>query len=130
MSETQVPLIDIKVSTKYREEYSIPSQFYYVFSYQITIVNKSSKTVQLLSRHWKIYDSIGDFSEVKGDGVVGNQPILLPNESFSYVSGCSFKSELGKMKGSYLFRVKSQNQNYYFEVPIPEFVMNVPHLLN
>jgi len=120
--------IQVSVGTEYQEEYSSPSQYHYVFTYRISITNKTNSTIQLLKRHWFIYDSTGAMKEVIGNGVVGNQPVIEPGESYEYVSGCNFKSGLGKMKGSYSFKKIIDDQP--FEVVIPEFVMNTPYLLN
>lgn len=120
--------IQVSVGTEFQEEYSSPLQQHYVFTYRISIENKSNSTIQLLKRHWHIFDSTGAMKEVVGNGVVGNQPILEPGQNYEYVSGCNFKSELGKMKGSYVF--KRLVDDHYFEVMIPEFVMNTPYLLN
>jgi len=120
--------IKISVNTNFQEEYSSPIQSHYVFSYRIIIENNSNHTIQLLKRHWYIYDSTGMTKEVHGEGVVGNKPILESGETYEYVSGCNFRSELGKMHGSYLFKKVINDQT--FKVKIPEFVMAVPHLLN
>jgi len=120
--------IKVSVGTDFQQEYSSPMQQHYVFSYRVTIENNSEFTIQLLKRHWFIYDSIGITKEVKGIGVVGNQPILEPGDSYEYVSGCNLRSELGKMNGSYLFKKMINDQT--FDVKIPEFVMFVPYLQN
>ena len=100
----------------------------YIFSYTITIENKSKFPVQLLDRHWQIFDSQGDSQIVNGEGVIGQQPILKPNESFSYTSGCQLNSDYGRMKGHYTF-VNLDNQNN-FSVEIPEFDLLTPFKLN
>jgi ApaG protein len=120
--------IQVSVETKYRQEYSQPEEEFYFFSYYITIKNFTDDTVQLMRRHWEIIDSGGEFREVEGPGVVGEQPVLLPGEQFSYQSSCTFRTPIGKMKGTYLF-VKI-NSRESFRVEIPEFVMVVPSLLN
>jgi len=120
--------IKVSVGTDFQQEYSSPMQQHFVFSYRVTIENNSEFTIQLLKRHWFVYDSIGITKEVKGVGVVGNQPIIEPSDSYEYVSGCNLRSELGKMNGSYLFKKMINDQT--FDVKIPEFVMFVPHLQN
>ncbi len=114
--------------TEYQPEYSSPSQAHYVFTYRITIENEGPSTVQLLRRHWIIYDAHGMAREVEGEGVVGQQPILEPGETHEYVSGCNLRSSLGKMGGTYLMeRIIDGKQ---FRVNIPEFTMVVPYRLN
>lgn len=100
----------------------------YFFSYRIRIENLSGHTVQLLKRHWKIFDSCGVYREVSGEGVVGAKPILLPNDVYEYESACGFFTEIGKMKGTYLFEKKSDGK--LFTVNIPAFEMYYPHKLN
>ena len=100
----------------------------YVFAYRITIENKTDDTIQLLNRQWFIFDSIGENSEVTGEGVIGNQPTLEPEELHQYVSGCHLKSEIGKMHGIYEFLNKGDGST--FKVSIPEFKLIAPLKLN
>ena len=95
--------VKVSVITTYQPEYSSPGQYHYVFTYQVKIENTSDFSVQLLTRHWFIYDSNGVVREVEGEGVVGQQPILEPNEIHEYVSGCNLKTGMGKMLGTYMF---------------------------
>ncbi len=120
--------VQISVETFYQEDYSNPSNNEYMFAYRITIENHNNYTVQLLRRHWNIFDSNGEYKEVEGEGVVGQQPVLLPNEQFQYVSGCNLKTEMGKMYGQYT--MENQNDKKTFEVNIPAFEMVVPFKLN
>ena len=120
--------IKISVLTEYQQEYSSPAQMHFVFTYKITIENRSENTIQLLSRHWDIYDASYPKREVDGEGVVGKQPIIEPGQSHQYVSGCNLKSGFGKMKGSYLMEKVVDGGR--FEVNIPEFSMIVPYRLN
>lgn len=120
--------IKITVLTEYQANYSSPSQAHYVFTYKIIIENCSNHTIQLLRRHWKIYDSNGEVREVEGEGVVGKQPILEPGQIHQYVSGCNLCTGIGKMKGIYLME-KVMNGKL-FEVEIPEFNLIAPYLLN
>jgi ApaG protein len=116
------------VLTEFQPEYSSPAQAHYVFTYKISIENCSEYTVQLLRRHWFIYDANGSLREVEGEGVVGQQPVLEPGETHEYISGCNLKTGIGKMKGTYLMeRVVDAKQ---FRVRIPEFTMIVPYRLN
>jgi len=118
----------VSVDTMYREEQSAPANGYFLFSYFITIENHTDHTVQLLRRRWDIFDSSGEHHQVEGPGVVGEQPLLNPGERFTYESSCNFTTEIGKMKGAYIFeQVRNRST---FEVDIPEFVMVVPSKLN
>ena len=111
----------IKVSIKadYQAGFSSPHQHHYVFTYKVLIENSSKSTIQLLSRKWEIYDAGEILKIVEGEGVIGNQPVLEPGQSHSYVSGCNLKSGLGKMKGSYVMERLVDGKT--FEVQIPEF---------
>jgi ApaG protein len=120
--------VKVTVETTYQSEYSSPVQSHFVFTYRIKIENNSNFTVQLMRRHWNIFDGHGVLREVEGEGVVGQQPVLEPGEYHEYVSGCNLKTEIGKMKGTYLMeRVVDGSR---FKVNIPEFVMVVPYKLN
>ncbi len=120
--------VKVTVLTEFQPEYSSPAQAHYVFTYKISIENCSEYTVQLLRRHWFIYDANGSLREVEGEGVVGQQPVLEPGETHEYISGCNLKTGIGKMKGTYLMeRVVDGKQ---FKVRIPEFTMIVPYRLN
>jgi ApaG protein len=120
--------VKVSVETNFQPEYSSPVQSHFVFTYRIRIENNSNYTVQLLRRHWHIHDANGQIREVEGEGVVGQQPVMEPGEFHEYVSGCNLKTEIGKMKGSYLMeRVVDGNR---FKVNIPEFVMVVPYKMN
>ncbi|OIN58340.1 Co2+/Mg2+ efflux protein ApaG [Arsenicibacter rosenii] len=120
--------IKVSVRTEYQAEYSSPLQSHYVFTYRITIENASEYTIQLLRRHWTIYDSNGTVREVEGEGVVGQQPVLEPGEVHEYVSGCNLRSSMGKMVGHYL--VERIIDGKYVSVAIPEFTMVAPFKLN
>lgn len=120
--------VKVSVITEYQPDYSSPHQFHYVFTYKISIENCSNYTVQLLKRHWFIYDSNGVMREVEGEGVVGQQPILEPGDVHEYVSGCNLKTNIGKMKGTYVMERIMDGK--HFEVLIPEFTMIVPYKLN
>ena len=95
-----------------------------MFAYRVTIENHNPFSIQLLRRHWFIFDSNGEHKEVEGEGVIGIQPILQPSENYQYVSGCNLKTEMGKMHGTYL--MENQNNKERFYVNIPSFDMIVP----
>ena len=120
--------VKISVETFYQDKYSRPNMSEYVFAYRITIENKTDEIIQLLGRQWFIFDSNGEHSEVVGEGVIGKQPTLNPEELHQYVSGCHLKSEIGKMHGKYEFVNKSDGSR--FEVEIPEFKLVAPLKLN
>jgi len=120
--------IVVEVQTQYEPRFSSPMQYHYVFAYRITITNKSNHTVQLLRRHWHIIDAIGTHKEVQGDGVVGEQPIIEPSDSYQYVSGSNIKSGIGKMYGYYVFERIIDGK--LFLVEIPDFTMVAPFRLN
>jgi len=120
--------IEISVETRYYAPQSDPKNNHYFFVYEITITNRSEFSVQLLKRHWDITDALGEKRMVEGDGVVGESPILEPNEAFAYNSGCDFRTEIGKMSGYYT--MQKQIDDSLFNVTIPEFVMVLPAKLN
>lgn len=120
--------IKISVETKFQAEHSVAEHRHFLFSYRITIENNSEYTVQLISRHWDIYDSSSEHSEVDGEGVVGEQPVLEPGELFEYESACSLTTDMGRMSGKYLMERKIDKARFY--VTIPEFELIVPQRLN
>lgn len=120
--------ITISVETYYQPEYSNPVNNEFMFAYRITIENNNVFPVQLLRRHWFIYDSNGTMREVEGEGVVGVQPQINPGESYKYVSGCNLRSEIGKMSGTY--QMENVNNKKGFNVIIPSFDMCAPFKLN
>ncbi len=120
--------IKVSVETEYQPSYSSPSQYHFVFTYRITIENQSEFTIQLLRRHWHIFDAGFLAREVEGEGVVGQQPVLEPGQSHQYVSGCNLKSGIGKMVGTY--KMERVVDGATFEVNVPEFTMVAPMRLN
>ena len=111
--------IQVSVETTYQPDFSNPQQHHYVFTYKVRIENKSNHTVQLLRRRWEIFDAAETRKIVEGDGVIGQQPILEPGETHTYVSGCNLKSGMGKMRGS--FTLEKLRDGQLWEVVIPEF---------
>ena len=98
-----------------------------VFAYTITLVNRGSVSAQLLSRHWVITDADSQVEEVRGDGVVGEQPVLKPGEGFRYTSGAVIETPVGTMQGSYQMVAADGQQ---FDAAIPEFVLSAPRTLH
>jgi ApaG protein len=120
--------VKVMVETAYQSDKLDSSENKHMFAYRITILNQGEHTVKLLRRHWHVVDSLDGKSEVEGEGVVGQQPLLEPGEKHQYVSGCLLGSNIGKMYGTYL--MERQIDGKLFEVKIPEFIMSTPYLLN
>lgn len=120
--------VKVTVETFYQEEYSNPSSDDYTFAYRITLENNNSFPVQLLKRHWHIFDSTSQAREVEGEGVAGNQPVIYPGDQYQYISGCNLASEMGKMHGEYL--MINTNSKRTFRIHIPEFEMVAPFKMN
>lgn len=119
--------IQVSVVTDYIAQQSIEAEQQFVFSYTITVKNNSAETVQLLSRYWLITDANGDSSTVTGEGVIGQQPFIKTDQSFTYSSGCVLKSPLGNMQGHYQMRTNSAE---LIQVEIPVFRLAKPNILN
>ncbi len=131
-TETQV---DVKVVTAYLAAHSRPEQQQYAFAYTITITNDSDVPVQLLSRHWIITDADNAVQEVRGEGVVGEQPLIPPGESFRYTSGATLTTPVGCMEGSYTMAQRREGtrptaDDKRFQVPIPAFSLHTPKALH
>ncbi|MCE2788372.1 MAG: Co2+/Mg2+ efflux protein ApaG [Saprospiraceae bacterium] len=120
--------VHIRVTPRYEANESNPAIGKFIYSYHITLTNENPFTVQLLQRTWHIVDSIQERREIRGKGVVGQQPVLAPGESFSYTSWCPLHSPIGKMFGSYDFLNLVNSQQ--FEVEIPEFLLVSDFKLN
>ncbi|HTL34496.1 MAG TPA: Co2+/Mg2+ efflux protein ApaG [Kofleriaceae bacterium] len=115
--------IHVRVQSHYLPEQSSPRDDRYVFAYTITIANESTYTAQLRTRHWIITNGRGEIEEVKGDGVVGEQPRLSPGQSFQYTSGCVLTTPIGTMQGSYRFW---RDDGTYFDAQIAAFSLSLP----
>jgi ApaG protein len=120
--------VRITVVASYQEEFSNPDNSNFLFSYNVTIENENDYAVQLLRRHWYIFDSSGEQTEVEGEGVIGEKPILEPGQLFSYQSACNLTTDFGKMHGTYTMIRLSDGM--YFEAIIPEFQLIAPYKLN
>ncbi len=127
MNEADMNSIKVDVETRYIEEQSNPEQNFYVFAYTITIQNDGNQGAQLLTRHWVITDSNQKVQEVRGDGVVGEQPMLKPGEQFVYTSGTMLETSVGTMKGSYQMVADDGSR---FDATIDEFVLSTPRVLH
>ncbi len=119
--------IIIQTQVKYLPDQSDENADRFVFSYTISITNSGSVAARLVSRHWVITDAYNHVQEVKGQGVVGEQPMLQHNQSFEYTSGTVLATQVGTMRGSYQMRGDDGED---FEVEIPEFVLSVPRVLH
>jgi ApaG protein len=114
--------VTVEAASIYLDEYSKPSKHEYLFCYRITISNNSENPVKLLNRHWLIIDSKSKKSEVKGAGVVGEQPELAPGKNHSYLSFCSLETDFGTMEGSY--EMLNLDSKELFEIQIPRFYLS------
>lgn len=119
--------IEISPRPRFIPEQSDPDNGRFVFAYTISIRNAGSGPAQLLSRHWIITDANNEVQEVRGVGVIGEQPLLQPGESFEYTSGCVLATPLGTMKGSYRMVAGDGTS---FDATIPEFVLAAPRVLH
>lgn len=120
--------VKVSVETIYQPEYSNPANDHFMFAYKINIENVGIHAVQLMRRHWHIFDSNGTQREVEGEGVVGLQPVIEPGQSHEYVSGCNLKTDMGSMKGEY--QMLRLVDDVLFDVAIPEFYLIAPYKLN
>jgi ApaG protein len=116
--------VSVSVRPFFLDEQSSPDRNHYVWAYRVNIHNHGTDTVQLLNRHWRITDKFGRLQEVKGPGVVGEQPVLKPGESFEYTSGCPLETPSGIMVGTYEMTTTSGEK---FTVDIPAFSLDSPH---
>jgi ApaG protein len=119
--------ISISVNTAYLAEQSDPASERYVFAYTITIANTGTVAAQLISRHWIITDANNVIQEVRGLGVVGEQPLLRPGESFEYTSGTALATPVGTMHGTYQMVAEDGNK---FDAEIPQFTLAMPRVLH
>jgi len=115
--------IRVRVQSIYLPDQSSPTNDRYVFAYTITISNEGARAAQLKTRHWIITDGRGGIEEVRGDGVVGEQPRLVPGQSFQYTSGCVLQTPIGTMQGSYRFW---RDDGSYFDAQIAPFSLASP----
>lgn len=116
--------ITIRVRSIYLEDQSSPGGGHFVWAYHVTVINHRPTSVQLLNRHWRITDAIGRVQEVRGAGVVGEQPVIHPDDSFEYTSGTPLATPSGIMVGAYEFVDEDGEQ---FEAAVPAFSLDSPH---
>jgi ApaG protein len=127
MAQEKLYTIDVSAAMQYLAEQSDEAAGRYVFAYTITLRNTGSVAAQLISRHWIITDAQGLVQEVRGLGVVGQQPLLRPQEKHEYTSGTAIATPVGTMRGSYQMVAED---GVAFEAPIPEFTLSVPRVLH
>lgn len=127
MGDTKRYEITVLPKAQYVADQSDPDQNQFVFTYTIRVTNTGTVTAQIVSRHWVIVDSDQRVQEVKGVGVIGQQPVLRPGESFEYTSGTSLATAVGTMKGTYQMLAEDGQA---FDAPIPQFTLSVPRTLH
>jgi ApaG protein len=127
MAESKRYEFTVSPKVMFLADQSDPDKNHYVFAYTITVTNTGSVAAQLISRHWIITDAEHRVQEVKGQGVVGKQPVLKPGESFEYTSGTSIPTSVGTMRGSY--RMVAED-GLAFDVPIAPFTLSIPRTLH
>ena len=127
MYESVTRGIRVRVTPQYREEESSPEEARFFWAYTVDIINESSETVRLRSRYWRITNAAGATEEVRGPGVVGQQPVLKPGEHFEYTSGCVLDTPRGSMHGTYQMHPAEGGM---FDAEIAEFQLAMPHSLN
>ncbi|HPW98289.1 MAG TPA: Co2+/Mg2+ efflux protein ApaG [Flavobacterium sp.] len=120
--------IKISVTTSFEGTYFKNHKIHFAFSYEITIENHSKDSVQLLSRHWEIFDSLNDTETVDGEGVIGKKPVLKPGELHTYSSGCLLSSPFGAMRGHFNMINFTSTRN--FRVIVPTFKLSAAFALN
>ncbi len=126
-SEAVTHGVRVRVASSFDPLRSRINENQWFFLYTITIANEGTRRVQLMSRHWIITDESGHIEEVRGTGVVGEQPMLEPGESFEYTSGCPLPTPTGTMQGTYQMRTDSGDT---FEAEIAPFLLSEPYLVN
>lgn len=126
-SEALTRGVRVSVRARYSEPHSNPGASQWFFLYTIEIANEGDQQVQLLSRHWYITDGTGKVEEVQGPGVVGEQPVLAPGESFTYTSGCPLRTATGSMHGSYQMVTAGGER---FDAEIAAFTLSEPYTVN
>ena len=127
MSDERAYAIQVAVQTQYLDDQSTPSENRYVFAYTIRIANTGNVPARLLTRHWIITDANGQVQEVRGDGVVGEQPWLRPGEDFHYTSGAVLETAVGTMRGSYQMLADDGRR---FDAPIAQFTLSIPRTVH
>ncbi len=126
-SETTTRGVKVRVESFYVPDRSDPEDGTWFFGYRVAIRNEGEQVVQLLSRHWVITDAEGRVEEVQGPGVIGEQPVLAPGESFQYVSACPLATSFGTMHGTYTMTTESGDR---FDAKVGAFALSEPYAVN
>ena len=126
-SEALTRGIRVRIDSRFESGRSDPEAGTWFFSYTVRIRNEGHETVQLISRHWIITDADGEVEEVRGPGVIGQQPVLAPGQSFEYTSGCPLGTSFGTMQGTYQMVSRSGEA---FDVEIAPFALSLPFAIN
>jgi ApaG protein len=126
-SEAVTNNVRVEVESQYRPELSEPHENHWLFHYTVSITNEGDETVRLLSRHWIITDATGHTEEISGPGVVGEQPTLVPGETFRYTSGCPLRTSSGVMRGTYQMVTMDGD---HFDVEIAPFALHQPYTVH
>ena len=126
-SNAQQYQIRVRVTTDYMKEQSEPDNGRYIFAYHIILENTGTISARLLSRHWLITDGNQQLQEVAGDGIIGQQPLLVPGQKYAYSSACMLKTSVGSMHGSYQMQA---DDGHAFDALIPVFTLSVPGALH
>ena len=119
--------LHISVQTQFLPEQSDPKESRYFYAYQITLENRGGAALQLISRHWVITDATGHVEEVRGPGVIGEQPVIAPGDAYRYTSFCPLPTDFGTMEGEYRMRRPDGSE---FDAPIPRFILALDTTLN
>jgi ApaG protein len=127
LSEAVTNNVRVEVESKFAPDHSLPFQNHWFFHYTVKITNEGDEPVQLLSRHWIITDATSHVEEHRGPGVVGEQPVLAPGESFTYTSGCQLKTSTGVMRGTYSMVAEGGE---HFDVEIAPFALSEPYTVH
>ena len=127
-SEATTNGVQVEAAARFSAEHSAPHLAQWFFLYTIRITNEGAETVQLMGRHWIITDADGEVEQVRGSGVVGQQPILAPGQSFEYTSACPLATPFGTMQGTY--RMVRSRDGEEFEVSIAPFALSEPYAIN
>jgi ApaG protein len=119
--------IEVKVATRFLDDQSVPRENRFVFAYTVNIHNRGEQPARLIARHWIITDANGKVQEVRGEGVVGEQPWMRPGDDFQYTSGAVLETAVGTMRGSYQMLADDGTR---FDASIPEFTLSIPRTLH
>lgn len=130
LSDNTTQPIDVSVESIYQPVYSKPLEELFVFAYRIVISNHGAWPVKLLRRHWVVTDAAGQVREVEGEGVVGQQPTILPGQNYEYVSWIQLATPIGAMHGDFTMERTKGGETEEFQAPIPRFTHVAPELFN